>query len=291
MYFNNPEDLIRITPQWQGERFPDGRPKVPQSVLDRIRRLNFEEAWASLARAGYNHNTESNFRILHPERKMVGRAVTAVMVPHRPDLDAALRAVGDEEGHTGFYNQWIIDSLVEDDVVIVDLYDKIYRGTYVGGNLSTAIATRTKRGGAVIWGGIRDLEQIVEIKNEYLNVYYRGVHPTGIGECVMTGFNAPCRVGEAICMPGDVVLGTLSGVVFIPPHMAEDVATNAEKLKIRDVFGFQRLQEGVYTTAQVDRKWTPEMNRDFLQWFATDPRAADFQHLNWDEEMADHEGN
>lgn len=284
MYFNNKEDIIRLTPEWQGERLPDGRPKVSDDVLRRMRNITFEEAWGPLWNAGYRNNIETNFRMTNPGQVLVGRAVTVVMAPFRPDLDAALKRIGtEEEGYTGFYNQWVIDNLVEDDVVVVDLYDKIFQGTYVGGNLSTAIHTRTKRGGAVIWGGVRDLEQIVKI--EGLNIYYRGNDPTGIGNTLMTGYNTPCRIGQAICMPGDVVLGTISGIVFIPAHMAETVVIQAEKSHIRDVFGFDRLQSGTYTTAQIDTAWTLAMMEDFVHWFHTDPRAAAFQHLNWDEEM------
>ncbi|MBQ4639026.1 MAG: RraA family protein [Clostridia bacterium] len=284
MFFNDRETIIRLTPQWKGERLPDGRPMVSQDVLRRMRKITFEEAWGPLWNMGYRNNWESNFRMSHGEDILVGRAVTAVMVPHRPDLDETLRGIGiGEEGRKGFYNQWVIDNLVEDDVVVVDLYDKIFEGTYVGGNLSTAIKTRTKNGGAVIWGGVRDLQQIVKIDG--LQIYYRGVDPTGIGNCVMTGYNMPCRIGQAICMPGDVVLGTMSGVIFIPAQHAEAVVENAEKSHVRDIFGFDRLQSKTYTTAQIDTQWTVAMYEDFINWFNTDPRAEEYRHLKWDKEL------
>lgn len=138
----------------------------------------------------------------------------------------------------------------EDDVAVVDMFDKVYKGTFVGGNLSTAISARTKRGGAVIWGGIRDNQQVVKI--EGINVYYRGSDPTAIEDVTMVGMNVPCRIGRAVCLPGDVVLGTPSGVIFIPPHLAETTVELAEKSQVRDVFGFIRLNEGIYTTAQID---------------------------------------
>lgn len=284
MFFNDRETIIHLTPQWKGERLPDGRPMVSQDVLRRMRKITFEEAWGPLWNMGYRNNWESNFRMSHGEDILVGRAVTAVMVPHRPDLDETLRGIGiGEEGRKGFYNQWVIDNLVEDDVVVVDLYDKIFEGTYVGGNLSTAIKTRTKNGGAVIWGGVRDLQQIVKIDG--LQIYYRGVDPTGIGNCVMTGYNMPCRIGQAICMPGDVVLGTMSGVIFIPAQHAEAVVENAEKSHVRDIFGFDRLQSKTYTTAQIDTQWTVAMYEDFINWFNTDPRAEEYRHLKWDKEL------
>lgn len=284
MFFNDPETIIRLTPEWKGERLPDGRPKVSEDVLRRMRKITFEEAWGPLWNLGYRNNWETNFRMSHGSDVLVGRAVTAVMVPFRPDLDKALKDIGiNEEGYKGFFNQWVIDNLVEDDVVVVDLYDKIFEGTYVGGNLSTAIKTRTKRGGAVIWGGVRDLQQIVKIDG--LQIYYRGVDPTGIGNCSMTGYNTPCRIGQAICMPGDVVLGTLSGVIFIPAQHAEMVVENAEKSHVRDIFGFDRLQSKTYTTAQIDTQWTVAMYEDFINWFNTDPRAEEYRHLTWEKEL------
>ena len=284
MFFNDPETIIRLTPEWKGERLPDGRPKVSEDLLRRMRKITFEEAWGPLWNLGYRNNWETNFRMSHGGDVLVGRAVTAVMVPFRPDLDKALKDIGiNEEGHKGFFNQWVIDNLVEDDVVVVDLYDKIFEGTYVGGNLSTAIKTRTKRGGAVIWGGVRDLQQIVKIDG--LQIYYRGVDPTGIGNCSMTGYNTPCRIGQAICMPGDVVLGTLSGVIFIPAQHAEMVVENAEKSHVRDIFGFDRLQSKTYTTAQIDTQWTVAMYEDFINWFNTDPRAEEYRHLTWEKEL------
>ncbi|WP_331436775.1 RraA family protein [Gordoniibacillus kamchatkensis] len=186
MKFDNPEDMIQLTPHWQGERFPNGRPKVPEDILRRIRKITLEEAWGPLYSRGYTYQFEGDFKIIHPDKVMVGRAVTAVMVPKRPDLHETLLKYGHEqEGRKGFFNQWVIDSLGEDDVVVVDMFDKIYQGTYVGGNLSTAISTRTKRGGAVIWGGIRDNQQVVEIEN--INVFYRGSDPTAIADVRWSG--------------------------------------------------------------------------------------------------------
>ena len=284
MKFDCKEDIIQLTGDWKGERFPDGRPRVPDDILRRMRNITFEEAWGPLWNKGYKYQFECDFKCVHPGKQLVGRAVTAVMVPMRPDLHQYLLDYGhNDEGRKGFFNQWVIDQLTEDDIVVVDLFDKIFQGTYVGGNLSTAIASRTKRGGAVIWGGIRDLEQIVKIKD--VQTFYRGVDPTGIGDVTMTGMNVPCRVGRAVCMPGDVVLGTISGVIFIPPHLAEEVLGGAEKSHIRDIFGFIRLDEKTYTTAQIDTAWTLPMWEDFLAWFASDERAEGYRHLTWETEL------
>lgn len=284
MKFDNPEDMIQLTPLWEGERFSNGRPKVSEDVLRRMRKITLEEAWGPLWNRGYAFQFEGDFKIVHPNKIMVGRAVTAVMVPKRPDLHETLLNYGHEqENRKGFFNQWVIDSLVEDDVAVVDMFDKVHLGTYVGGNLSTAISTRTKRGGAVIWGGIRDNQQIVEIDN--INVYYRGSDPTAIADVTMVGMNVPTRIGKAICMPGDVVLGTPSGVIFIPPHLAELTVVQAEKSQVRDVFGFVRLRDSVYSTAQIDAGWDVALWTDFLNWFENDAAAEEYRHLNWDAEL------
>lgn len=284
MKFSSREDIIQITPLWTGDRFEDGRPKVSEDILRRIRNITIEEAWGPLWGRGYKYQFEGELKMTHHNVKLVGRAVTATLVPRRPDLHDTLLEYGHkEEGRRGFFNQWVIDSLVEDDVIVVDLFDKIFEGTYVGGNLSTAIAARTKRGGAVIWGGIRDNEQIVKIPN--IQVYYRGIDPTGINDVTMTGFNMPTRIGKATCLPGDVVLGTISGVIFIPAHLAETVAVNAEKSHVRDIFGFLRLSEKKYTTAQIDAAWTPEMFEDFIGWFNSDEAAKEYSHLDWKAEL------
>jgi len=285
MRFDCREDIIQLTPKWTGERFEDGRPRVPTDVLRRMARVTLEEAWGPLWGHGFKYQFEGDFRLIHTDRVMVGRAVTAVHVPMRPDLHECLLKHGHEqEGRSGFFNQWVVDSLVEDDVLVVDLFDKIFQGTYVGGNLSTAVATRTKRGGAVIWGGIRDVQQVMAIKE--IQVLYRGSDPTGIGEVTMVGMNTPCRIGRAICLPGDVVLATPAGVLFIPPHLAEECVVGAEKSHVRDRFGFQRLAEKRYTTAQIDTAWTVALWTDFCDWFRASA-PEEFRHLTWEKELED----
>ncbi len=291
LQFNNREDILALTPLWTGERFEDGRPKVPSDILRRMRSITMEEAWGPLFSKGYKFQIEKRFKRVHDDRKLVGRAVTSVMIPMRPDLFETLMSYGKANGRQGYFNQWVIDNMVEDDVAVVDLFDKVENGTYVGGNLSTAVASRTKRGGLVVWGGVRDLEQIAKVDNEYFQIYYRGDDPSAINydnvhtETVMTSINAPCRVGNAVCMPGDVVLGTLSGVIFIPPHLAEQVVVRAEKNHIRDVFGFERLADGTYNTAQIDFRWSVRIMKDFINWFATAPAAEPFSYLTWEAEL------
>lgn len=284
MELSRKEDILFLTKEWKGERFEDGRPKVSDSVIERLKHVTTEEAVMAMIAHGYKHQFEGDLKRVNAEVKLIGRAVTAVMVPTRPDVHMNMLEKGrTEDGRHGFFNQWVIETLVEGDVVVVDMCDQILYGTYVGGNLSTAIKSRTKTGGAVIWGGIRDLEQIVDIPE--FQLYYRGVDPTPIGDVMMTGMNTACRIGHAVCLPGDIVLGTISGVTFIPAHLAELIATRAEKVHIKDVFGFERLATNTYTPSQVDNAWNAEIMDDFMHWFATADAAKDYQHLTWEEEI------
>jgi len=285
MRFDNPEDIIQLTPLWKGERFPNGRPRVPDSILKRMRKIKTEEAWGVLWDQGYKYQFQGDWKVIHPNQVMVGRAVTAIMVPKRPDLDTCLLDYGHkEEGRRGFFNSWVIESLVEGDVLVVDMFDKVWEGTFVGGNLSTAVSKRTVNGGQVIWGGIRDVQQVMEITN--INTFYRGNDPTPIRDVTLVGMNVPTRIGGAICLPGDIVLGTPAGVIFIPPHLGEDVCAKAEKVIMRDQFGFERVRSGVYTTAQIDSMWTDDIWSDFHEWRKTNT-PPDFETLDWSKEEED----
>ena len=291
MLFTSREEMLAITPQWKGERFPDGRPRVPDRVLDALCGMTLEELWKPIFVKGYE-NQFIAMKSLHPEFhedgtvkcKLVGRAVTAMYAPARPDYFEASAQIARSLGRTGTPNQWVIDSLTDRDVAVVDMYDKVYKGTFIGGNLTTAIRARTGTGGAVIWGGIRDVEQMQKVPD--VQVYYRGIDPTPIRDFVMTGFNTPVRLGDgreaAICLPGDVVYGCSGGVLFIPPQLATEVVENGAKTQVKDMFGFEMISQNRFTTAQIDRNtWTEEMLDLLMDFIRTDPRGEPYRGIDW----------
>lgn len=293
MHFNDREEIIALTPQWTGERLPDGRPKVADRYLDALADMTLEEVWKPIFVKGYE-NQFIAMKTLHPEfkedgslnKKLIGRALTAVYAPTRPDYYEAMMQSAAENGWSGTPNQWVIDSLQERDVVVVDMYDKIYKGTFVGGNLATAIKNKTKTGGAVIWGGIRDIEQMQKVD---IQVYYRGVDPMPIRDFVMLGFNTPARIGDgreaAICLPGDIVYGCSGGVLFIPPHLVPEVVDGAAKTQVKDMFGFDMITANKFTTAQIDKNtWSEEMLDLLMEFIKTDPRAEKYRNLDWSHE-------
>ena len=260
---NTRETVIELTRLNTFDRFPDGRPRVPDSLIKRLKSVTTEEAWGVLRRHGYLHQFEGGWFRTHPHRILIGRAVTAMMVPSRPDLNDLVEEMGRAEGRIGGQNSWVIDTLESDDVLVVDLFGKIDEGTFVGDNLATSIMTKTKAG-AVIEGGIRDYQGISEL--EEISIFCRGIHPSAIADATLVGINIPVRIGGATVLPGDAVLGTPTGVIFIPPHLVTDVVERSEDIRMRDRFGKLRLSQGRYTPGEVDRQWTNEIERDYQEW-------------------------
>ncbi|GIS30202.1 MAG: hypothetical protein Ct9H90mP2_05850 [Dehalococcoidia bacterium] len=116
----------------------------------------------------------------------------------------------------------------------------------------------------VIDGGIRDTQRIFDMED--FNAFVRGFDPSAINDVSMPEINGVTRIGNATCLPGDVVLGTRSGVIFIPPHLAQEVVESSENVRLKDEFGQQRIMEGVYTPGEVDREFSDKMNADFENW-------------------------
>ncbi len=225
------DQLIKYTEKWQGERFPDGRPKIEERLMKKMDGLSAEEVWTVLPGEGYRNQYEGDFRILHPEKKLIGRAVTVQFMPMRPDMKAPNEADAKSKGLRDSGNQRVLDMLQDGDVLVADIFGKIEGGTLVGDNLATYIAAVTHKG-FVVDGAIRDLDGIFPLD---MGVYYRGVHPTPISQEVMiTGINVPVRIGQATVLPGDVVFGDREGVYFVPPHLVKKILDKADELHIHD---------------------------------------------------------
>ena len=242
------EQMTQFTAKNPFERFEDGRPKVPDALLEKLKDLSAEEVWAVLPGAGYPNQYEGNWQLLHPGKKLVGRAVTAQFLPLRPDVNDVIDANAHAKGIRAAQNQRLIDILQPGDVLVVDLFGKIENGTIVGDNLATAIYAATGGTGLVVDGAIRDLEGIFPLD---MAAYFRGVHPTPIGNVMLTAVNTPVRIGSATVMPGDAVFGDREGVYFIPPHLVGQVLDNAEEIHIHDEWSKMKLLTGKYKSSEI----------------------------------------
>ena len=264
MRFSIREDVISITPLNPFDRFDNGRPKVPDDLIERMKLATVEQAWSVLMKHNYNYQFEGNWVNLHPDRVLVGRAITATMMPIRPDLNDVVETQGEREGRQGSQNNWVIHAVGENDVVVVNLFGKVKYGTFIGDNLSTAVSSQ-KGTGLVIDGGIRDTAGVYDVPN--INVFCRGFDPTPIMDVILTSLNGPTQIGQATVLPGDIVLGARTGVIFIPPHLVEEVVITSEDTRLRDEFGKQRLRESKYTSGQIDVSvWGDDIEADFQEW-------------------------
>lgn len=262
------DQMTTLTSEWKGERFPDGRPKVPDNLLQRMKDVSLEEAWSVLRGEGYHNQFAGDWQIIHPDQVLVGRALTVQYLPKRPDMEGKIVAQGKKDGRIGAMNSWPIDMLVTGDVYVADAFGKMENGTLIGDNLGNSIYAKSKNG-VVFDGSVRDLEGLSEI--EGFNAFVRGFHPSYIQEMMVSGINVPIRIGSAVVMPGDVVLAKKGGILFVPAHLTGKVVQTAEIVALRDEFGHQQLREGNYTPGQIDTRWTKEIEADFARWLDQNP--------------------
>ena len=261
-------ELIYLTSQWKGERFEDGRPKIPDAIIERAKKIGIEEAWQVLYNEGYKNQFEGNWKMVHDNVPVVGRVVTARYSPSRPDIEALIKERGKTEGRTGNTNAWPIQVLQKGDVYVAEAFGKIAQGTLIGDNLGASIFNKTGNG-VIFDGAARDLSGLAQIKG--FNAYVRDFHPSFLEEVVLIGLNSPIRIGAAVVLPGDLVLSEREGVLFIPAHMAEKVVATAEFIAVRDRFSKDVLKAGTFTAGQIDSQWNETIKTAFLNWIAAHP--------------------
>ncbi|MDX2245351.1 MAG: RraA family protein [Bacteroidia bacterium] len=276
------EQLTYYTQEWTGERFPDGRPKVSDEILRRMKAVSLEEAWGILRNKGYNNQFEGNWEMIHDDVPVVGRALTAVYMPKRPEFEKRMLDKGHAEGRIGAANSWPIDMLSKGDVYVADGFGKIIDGTLIGDNLGNSIFTKSGNG-VVFDAGVRDLAGLQKI--EGFNAFVRGFDPSYLQESMLMGVNVPIRIGRVTVFPGDVVLAKQEGIVFIPAHLAEEVLINAEFIALRDAFAIEGLKAGKYTPGQIDGRWSDAIKEDFLKWLDKNPDQIPMTRKELDEFM------
>jgi regulator of RNase E activity RraA len=239
------DQLIQYTAQNPYDRFPDGRPKVPDAVLEKVKGLSAEEV-LGLNQRGYRNQFDGNFQILRPGRKLVGRAVTLQMMPTRPDVADADAAARQAKGLGRLSHQSAIDLLKPGDVFVADACGVAFGGV-IGDNLAFYIMTTTGAG-FVIDGAIRDLEGLTPLD---MSGYYRGAVPPAIHDLMVTGINVPVRIGGTTVMPGDVVFGDKEGVYFIPPSLVKEIVDEADVTHIHDEWTKMKFLQHKYISTDI----------------------------------------
>lgn len=277
------EQMMFYTSEWKGDRFPDGRPKIPDNLLTRAVDMTIEDVWDFLREKGYKNQFENGWQALHIEKPFAGRALTAQYMPVRPDMTRAITREGKEEGRVSGNNSWPINELQVGDVYVADGFGKIIDGTLIGSNLGNGIAAHTHTG-FVFNAGIRDEEENREIPN--FNGFYRGTDPSFWAEMTLTAINSPIRIGRAIVLPGDLVLAKRDGVIFIPAILAEQAVGTAEFTKLKDAFNFKLNQEGT-NGAEFEGGWDAKKYAAFGKWIDANPDKLKMKRSEFDAFMAD----
>lgn len=274
------EELIFLTQEWKGERFADGRPKIPDDLLERAKTIGIEEAWQILYNEGYTNQFERNWRILHEDSKIIGRALTASYLPVRPDLEKNILARGAKEGRAGRHLHWPINMLTKGDVYVAD--NRGREGSLIGDNLANVIY-KNSGNGVVFDGFARDVDGLAEIKG--FNAFVRDFSPQFLQGVLLMGLNTPVTIGKAIVLPGDLVIAGRTGVVFIPAHMAELVIETAEFIASKDRFGHEMIAAGRYQAAQVDTEWSEQVRTEYMQWLSRHPEERQITRAKLDQFM------
>jgi 4-hydroxy-4-methyl-2-oxoglutarate aldolase len=273
------EQMMFYTSEWKGERFPDGRPKVPDDLLKRVQDLSIEDVWEYVRAHGYRNQYEGGWQALHIDKPFAGRALTAQYMPSRPDMTTPIAAEGKAEGRTGSNNSWPIAELQVGDVYVADGFGKIVEGTLIGSNLGNAVAAHTHTG-FIFNAGIRDQEENRDIPN--FNGFYRGYDPSAWADMTLTAINAPIRIGKAVVLPGDLVLANRDGVLFIPAILAEKAVSAAEFTNLKDTFNFELNQQGK-NGAQFEGGWNAAKYAAFSKWVDAHPDRLKMPRSEFDE--------
>lgn len=242
------QELIDYTRDNPFDRLPDGRPKVPDELIERARGLSSEEVWAVLQAKGFNNQYADGFQVLYPGKIMVGRVFTVQFMPVRSDVEDVAEKKAKEHGIPRLTNQAAIDMLQPGDVLVVDLFGKKVNGTIVGDNLFFYVMKATHKGGLVVDGSIRDLDGLSEID---MPAYFLAADPTPIGNVMLTGINVPVRIRGATVMPGDLAVGDREGVYFIPPQLVKEVLDRADETHIHDEWTKRKFDEGKYKSSDI----------------------------------------
>ncbi|PSR57437.1 dimethylmenaquinone methyltransferase [Adhaeribacter arboris] len=278
------EELTFLTSEWKGERFPDGRPKIPENLLERAKKIGIADAWTVLKNEGYLNQYEGNWKTVNDEVPVVGRVVTAQFMPSRPDVEKNVVERGQKvQGRKGASNSWPIDVLTKGDVYVADGYGKIGGGTLMGATLANSIFTKSGNG-VVFNAAARDLEEIQTIKG--FNAFVRDWHPSFLEGSVLMGLNTPIRMGNVMVLPGDLVIAKREGVLFIPAHLAEQVVSTCEFVTRKDKFGFEMVRSGKYTPGQIDSQWNDQLKNDFLKWLGQHPEMGTMTKAEVDKVMS-----
>lgn len=188
---------------------------------------------SQLRKRGLNNVSIDGLQSTRPTKRLVGLARTLRFIPNREDLFIA---------HGGGYNaqKRAFDSLRPDDVLVIEA-----RGETGTGTVGDILALRAQVNGAaglVTDGGVRDVTAVAALE---MPTYFANAHPAVLGRRHVpwdTDLTIAC--GGAAVQPGDVIVGDADGVLVIPPHLIEEVVTDAIEQEREETFIAEMVAAG-----------------------------------------------
>ena len=198
------DELIFLTSEWKGERFADGRPKIPDELLVRAKNINIDDAWTVIKNEGYTNQFEGNFKTVQHNVAVIGRAVTAMFMPSRPDIEKNIKGTGHCQTRQKRQHQCLAHrNTYKRRCICCRRFWQNCRRNINGFNFANSIFSKSGNG-VVFNGSARDLQEMQNIKG--FNAFVRDFHPSFFEEMVLMGLNTPVRIGGVMVLPGDLVI-------------------------------------------------------------------------------------
>jgi len=201
---------------------------------DKLRAASTATLTSVLRNKGLHNTFMHEVAPLKSDMKMVGRAFTLRYIPAREDLDEVPLDNLKDVQRIG------IERIDEGEILVIDA-----RGDTRAGTMGSILAARIQmRGctGIVTDGAYRDsptiaasgLPAYAAAMNAHTNKTVH--HPSEI--------QVPIACGGVAIYPGDLIVGDEEGVVVIPPHLAEEVAVEAEEMELKERFILEKIRRG-----------------------------------------------
>jgi regulator of RNase E activity RraA len=214
---------------------------------------------SALYKLGLRNQFIQDVRPLNPGLgNMVGEAYTVRYIPAREDLNPM--SVFENREHP---QRKAVEECPPGAVLVFDSR-KDARAASAGGIL---VSRLMKRGvaGVVTDGGFRDSPEIAKLAIPAY--HHRPSAPTNLTLHQAIDINVPIGCGDVPVWPGDVMVGDGEGVVVIPAHLVDDVATEAVRMTEFEDFVTEEVLKG-RSILGLYPATDPQTVADFAAWRA-----------------------
>ncbi|HXD45799.1 MAG TPA: ribonuclease activity regulator RraA [Pseudolabrys sp.] len=206
------------------------------TTRDKLKTVSTATLCTALFKRGLRNQYIQDVHPLNPKSEpMVGEAYTLRYIPAREDLNPI--TVFQDRTHP---QRKAVEECPPGAVFVIDSR-KDARAASAGSILVTRLMVRGVAG-VVTDGGFRDSPEIAAMA---IPVYHhRPAAPTNLTVHQALDINVPIACGDAPVWPGDVIVGDAEGVVVVPAHLADEIATEAVEMTAFEDFVTEEVQKG-----------------------------------------------